>query len=199
MTEHTYSPNYLSLYDYYKSLGADPMAARNTDAWTSTFYSLQMIQDRRIIGWMSVISEQWGSWEALDDFLYQFFYSKPVGGPGKNRHESMKFMLVQDAYYFRMQAESWINLILLDDEGDRRHYADDLTDADRAVLDLFAVCFNHAKADGLVSWLRADSGFDFFRIAELMASGVPSDVIPSVIASDVDGIDAGLLGAMFAG
>ena len=201
-TTYVKSPGYLTLQEYLDAQSNFLLFPPDKGTWTDLLFRSAAIAESKstlLAAWLDSL----GSEDALDDFLYTYFF--PQKGPyqiaglvpitladtwlngGAERMDS-------EVKHYYNSALSEVSKVRAKMVGSGKDFPP-VTSRDIAVLTLFAMCFR-GSVKALYPWLRSDTGYDKFRVAELLFRGFPPKVVKEILDSD---IDSGLLDAMSIG
>jgi hypothetical protein len=133
---------------------------------------------------LAVLRDVFESDEALDAFLYEFFYAKPqyryADGDKPVGIIALTGRAKEFAPYLRtltVDAALEVYRVTVNNYG--------WNEKDMAVLFLFALCFE-GGAEALGGWYGVDDFDDLFRVAECVQAGAKGQLLIRAIEDDID-------------
>jgi hypothetical protein len=200
MSEYLHRPGYRTPTEWHYAFANRPVK-NAPDTWVSYIEKIELHYPsiyRIIQGWANTL----GSPEALDDFLFEFFFDQNVEAP-----RAVPLELTRSGSHFPLRDEVKINphrvdsafAVLLETAiyhvDDHSYDVPRRTGNDNLIFLLFAICF-HSEFDVLYDWLRGYHADDAFVIAECLVRGMSIPSIENVLAS---GVDTAVIDSMLGG
>ena len=203
-TTYVKSPGYLTFDQYLHSQSNYTFSNHTTTTWTDLLFKSSVIAES-IITFLADWLDFFGSKEALDDFLFTYFFSQKrlLQAAGIAPKTLATTWLNGGAVVFDNEVKHYYNSALSEVSTVRTKMVESgkdflpVTTHDIAVLILFAMCFR-GSVKALYPWLRLDTGYDKFRVAEMLFKGFAPKVVKEILDSDVDGelLDAMSIGGV---
>jgi hypothetical protein len=184
MTSTITRPGYVSLPDFWDQHKNDKMMPWSNPhlSWSEALTGWKNHVGLRIVSrdMMNTWAEAVGGDDALDMFLFEFFYSHAV--PGTEGTILFSTMCFRQTFGKRLEklreyAIGEVSKLIELNE-------DIFTPNDIALLRLFELCFPNVS-EGM-AWFHFDKDTDLFLIADLLRAGIPARSIPIALANDID-------------